>query len=93
MMVVAKSLISSVIIYSVQSVIVASIKRAARVLIKAIAGIAVLVFIVANPIGDNSGIAFIASIIVLVACGVAWAMLEVFDGPEEGPKDTSQMEK
>ena len=73
--------------------IVAYIKRGARVLIKAIAGIAVLVFIVANPIGDNSGIAFLASIIVLVACGVAWAMLEVFGGPEEEPKDTSQMDK
>lgn len=52
-----------------------------------------LVFTVANPIGDNSGIAFIASIIVLVACGVAWAMLEVFGGSEEEPKDTSQMDK
>jgi hypothetical protein len=56
------------------------------VFIKAIQGIAVLVFTVANPIGDNSGIAFTASIIVLVACGVAWAMLEVFGGYEEEPK-------
>jgi hypothetical protein len=73
--------------------IVPSVKRAAPVFIKAIPGIAVLVFTVASPIGDNSGIAFISSIIVLVACGVAWAMLEVFGGSEEEPKDTSQMDK
>ena len=77
----------------IRPLLVATIKRAARVVIKAIAGIAVLVFIVANPIGDNSGIAFIASIIVLVACGVAWAMLEVFGGPEEESEDTSQTDK
>lgn len=76
--------------FSVQPVIIASIKRAARVVIKGIAGIAVVVFIVANPIGDNSGIAFIASIIVLVACGLAWAMLEVFGGADEGEEDRSQ---
>lgn len=85
-------LFSSVIICSVQAVIVASIKLAARAVIKVIAGIAVVVFLVANPIGDNSGIAFIGSIIVLVACGAAWAMLEVFGGPEE-PEDTSEGDK
>jgi len=30
---------------------------------------------------------------VLVACGVAWAMLEVFGGPEEESEDTSQTDK
>jgi len=85
-------LFSSVIICSVQPVIVASIKRAARAVIKAIAGIAVVVFLVANPIGDNSGIAFIGSIIVLVACGATWAMLEVFGGPEE-PGDAPEADK
>ncbi len=64
-----------------------------RVLTKGITGVAVLVFIVANPIGDNSGIAVIASIVVLVACGLAWAMLEVFGGLEERPKDTSHIDK
>jgi len=71
-------------------VLATTVKRAARVLIKAIAGIAVVVFIVANPIGDYSGIVFIISIIVLVACGTAWATLEVFGGSEEGSEDTSQ---
>ena len=68
----------------------AFIKRAARAAIKAIAGLAVLVLIVANPIGDKSGIAFIASIIVLVMCGVAWAVLEVYGGTDEEPKDASE---
>jgi len=68
----------------------ASLKRAARVVIKAIAGIAVLVFFVANPVGDNSGLAFIASIIVLVACGLAWALLEVFGGADEQAGDSPQ---
>jgi hypothetical protein len=71
-------------------VILAKIKRATRVVIKAIAAIAVLVFVVANPIGDNSGIAFIASIFVLVACGAAWAMLEVFVDSEDASEDRSQ---
>jgi hypothetical protein len=70
-----------------------SIKRAARAVIKAIAGVAVLVFIVANPIGDNSGIAFIASIIVLVMCGVAWAVLEVYGGTDEEPQDASEQDR
>ena len=32
-----------------------------------------LVFIFANPGGDNSGVAFTASIMVLVPCDLAWA--------------------
>ena len=52
-----------------------------------------LVFIVANPIGDNSGIAFIASIIVLVICGVAWAVLEVYGGTDEEPQDVSGQDR
>jgi len=71
-------------------VLAMTIKRAARGVIKTIAGIAVVVFLVANPIGDNSGIAFIASIVVLVACGAVWGMLEVFGLSEEGSEERSQ---
>jgi hypothetical protein len=67
-----------------------SLKRAARAVIKAFAGIAVLVFFVANPVGDNSGLLFIASILVLVACGLAWALLEVFGGADEEAGESSQ---
>lgn len=73
--------------------IVSAMKRAVRAVIKVVAGIAVLVFILANPLGDNSGIAFIASIFALVACGAAWGILEVFGGSEEEPEDVSQPDK
>ena len=73
----------------IHSVLLSTVKRAARMVIKAIAGIAVIVFIVANPIGNNSGIEFITSIIVLVACGVVWAIMEVFGGSDEVSEDTS----
>ncbi len=53
-----------------------SLKNGISKICKVIAGIAVCVFILANPIGDNSGIVFIASIIVLVVCGAILGLLE-----------------
>ena len=72
---------------------IAFIRRAARTLIKIVAGMAVVVFIFANPIGNNSGLAFMASIIVLVTCAMAWAVLEHFGGTEEEPDDRPQSDK
>ena len=89
-------LITSYVSYdsgSEEAVNLASIKRVARAVIKVIAGVAVLVFIVANPIGDNSGIALIASIIVLVICGVVWAVLEMYGGTDEEPQDLSEQDR
>jgi hypothetical protein len=40
--------------------------------------------------GDNSGIAFIVSIIVMVACVLAWAILEVFGRADDEAGDSSQ---
>ena len=71
----------------------APLKRAGRAVIKAIAGVAVLAFIVANPIGDNSGVAFIASIIVLIVCGLAWAALEVYGSTDEETQDVSEQDR
>ncbi len=43
---------------------------------KIVAGIAICVFLFANPVGDKSGIAFIISIFVLLVCGGVAALVE-----------------
>jgi hypothetical protein len=50
-------------------------KQFALVAVKLVAGVAAIVFIVANPIATHGGIPFFVSIPVLLVCFFLWLLL------------------
>jgi hypothetical protein len=56
-------------------------KRTARVAVKVAAGIAAVVFILANPLMGHGGIAFFLSIPLLLLCFLVWLLV---DGRKSG---------
>jgi hypothetical protein len=60
------------------------VKRILRPIVKAMAGLAGVVFLFDNHLGGTAGLILLASIAVLALCGIVWVKFLHEDGDDEG---------